>query len=343
MGLTYFILFLINGGFMKTTLLLLLTLSSTSLFASDWTLKNDTELSDLMPLALKGKFTSETIYTSVNPTDQVLNIGGSRYFTKSQSASILNENLSYGLNDQLEIGLGLNYILSNDLKLDYGPASGVNGTSDNYKSSGISNPSFAARYRFLSQASNAVNGDLMLSLSPKIGTAKDAVNNVKGNGMRNSTLIFTSFDVGRKYTDMAWRIGVKGSFYGTGKSEDANNSASTTTQDSYSDLSLDGSWQWTWSNKYVLETTLGYGSVADLVNTTSTHVKSNEKKKSYSLVGVNFKYVFSKETYFSFGITDKSLEATNWIVSNTQTLASTTIPVSKTNDTTISLSVKTQF
>ena len=239
--------------------------------------------------------------------------------------------------------MGIGYQFSDEIKLTYGPASGSSGLVETYKEAGLKNPALNTRYRFLSQSTSFANSDLIFSFSPKIGTSKDATAIKKGNALRESSLLIAGFEVGKKYTDMAWRIGAKGNFYGTGKSEDADNSNSTTARDSYSDLLIDGSWQWTFSTKYILNATLGFGSVGDIANTTSSHIKTNEQKKSYTILGVDFKYLLSKETYLGVGVSNKSFENSNLLLINTQTLVSANIPEAATSDTTLSLSIKTEF
>jgi hypothetical protein len=255
----------------------------------------------------------------------------------SHKNSTINESLGYGLMDNLELSLGLGYQISDETKLKYGPASTSNGTTDTYKEKGITTPSLNVKYRVITQTSAFANGDIVLSYSPKIGTSKDGVQSKDGNALRDSSLLIAGFDLGKKYTDMAWRFGFKGNFYGSGKSEDADSSSSTTTRDSYSEIIFDGSWQWIFQSKYVLNLNAGYGSIDDLINTTSSGIKSTEKKKTYGMFGVDFKYLVSESTSLGLNITSKSYDKYDWIISTT------TIPVGTYSDTSLGLSVKTEF
>ena len=328
---------------MKYAILIVSTLLSTSLFAADWNLKNESEIYDLMPLTIKGKFSSETIYNSTDSDDKVLTLNAVNYFTHKHSNSSINENFNFGALDSLEIGLSVGYQISDEIKLTYGPASGSNGLVETYKETGLTNPAINARYRLFSQSTSFASSDFIFSFSPKIGTSKDATVSKKGNALRESSLLVAGFEVGKKYTDMAWRIGAKGNFIGTGKSEDADDSTSTTAKESYSDMMIDGSWQWTFSSKYILNTTLGFGSVGDIVSTTSSNTKTNEQKRSYTLFGVDFKYLLSKATYIGLGVSNKSFDKSNLAISNTLTHVTVNIPEAATSDTSLSLSIKTEF
>jgi hypothetical protein len=321
---------------MKKILVMSVALTSFSAFA-DWSLKNENNIYDLMYLSKKGKFSSETSYNSISTDDRALTIGTSNLFTMSHKNSTINESLGYGLMDNLELSLGLGYQISDETKLKYGPASTSNGTTDTYKEKGITTPSLNVKYRVITQTSAFANGDIVLSYSPKIGTSKDGVQSKDGNALRDSSLLIAGFDLGKKYTDMAWRFGFKGNFYGSGKSEDADSSSSTTTRDSYSEIIFDGSWQWIFQSKYVLNLNAGYGSIDDLINTTSSGIKSTEKKKTYGMFGVDFKYLVSESTSLGLNITSKSYDKYDWIISTT------TIPVGTYSDTSLGLSVKTEF
>ncbi|MDO9181314.1 MAG: hypothetical protein Q7U04_02845 [Bacteriovorax sp.] len=328
---------------MKHAILIVSSLFCSSLIAADWNLKNENEIYDLMPLTTKGKFSSETLYNSTNADDKVLTLNAVNYFTYKHSNSNLNENFNFGVLDSLEVGLSVGYQFSDEVKLTYGPASGSNGLVETYKESGLTSPAINARYRLFSQSTSFANSDFIFSFSPKIGTSKDATANKKGNALCESSLLVVGLEFGKKYTDMAWRMGAKGSFYGTGKSEDADDSTSTTAKDSYIDMLIDGSWQWTFSSKYILNATLGFGSVGDIVSTTSSHTKTNEQKRDYTLFGVDFKYLLSKETYLGLGISSKSFDKSNLVVSDTQTHVIVNIPEAATSDTSLSLSIKTEF
>ncbi len=328
---------------MKQVLILTLVFLSLSAYSSDWSLKNESDTYDLMPLTPKTKFSSETLFNSTNSDDQVLTIGSANYFTRKHSNLSLNENFNYGAIESLEIGASIGYQISDEIKLNYGPASSTNGLSETYKQSGLKNPVLNARYRLLSQSSSFANGDFLLSFSPNIGTSKDSTATQKGNALRGSTLILAGFEVGKKFSDMAWRLGFKGNFYGTGKSEDVSNSTSTTTKDSYSDILFDGSWQWLFSSKYVLNLNAGFGSIGDSVGTSSAHIKVNEQKRSYTLFGVDFKYILTKDTDIGLIVSNKLYDKTNLVISNTQTNAVVTLPEASTSDTIVGLSIKTLF
>jgi len=321
---------------MKKILITGIALTSFSAFA-DWSLKNDKNIYDLMFLSGKGKITSESKITSSKMDDLAYTIGSQNYQTLSAKALNFEETLGYGLLENLELNFGFGYELSNEVSAKYGPASTSNGTTETFKSSGITTPTLSANYRALNQANSFGNLDLSLGFSPKLGTSKDAVNGTKGNSLRDSSLILIGMNFGKKYNDMAWRVGIKESMFGEGKSEDANNSASKSTTKSRNELLIDGSWQWLVQSKYVFNLNIGFGSEDESSSTDSAASTTVIAKKSFTAVGGDFKYLLSENTALGLNISVSAYDKFE-IKSGT-----TTIPVQDYSVTTIGASIKTEF
>ncbi len=333
---------------MKKILVMSVALSSFSAFA-DWNLKNENESHDLMAIVKKGQYSSETIYETYTLGDLVRTVGGSKDYTYKHELSTLKENINYGVIDNLEIGLGIGYQLSGKESYAYGPFSSFNGKNVTLKESGIINPSLNSHYRLFSQAEKFSNVDLLISYTPKIGTSKNATASISGNNITtnignaidpNSNLSL-GINFGKKYTNMAWRIGVREQLYSSGKSEDVNDSTSTINHSSYSDLLVDGSWQWTFSNKYILNLNAGFGNMGEKIENYSSGTKVTWDKKSYSVSGLDFKYILQKNVLLSLGFSSKSYNTFNW--NDTSLTSPTRTEASNISENILNFSVKTEF
>lgn len=99
---------------------------------------------------------------------------------------------------------------------------------------------------------------------------------------------------------MSWRVGMSGLFYGKGKSEYVDLASYTAEKNAYSDILVDGSWQWVFSSKYILNLNVGFGNTSEESTSYSDGVKNVMAKRSYSQIGLDLGYLVSKD--MSFGL-----------------------------------------
>lgn len=316
-------------------------LLSSVVHASEWAMKSDQSINDLMLIAQKGNYLSETSYFSQSYNDQALILNnGKNLFTRKHDHSEIEQALSYGILDNLNVGIKIGYQLSDKIILAYGPGSTSNGTTETYEDNGLKSPTITSKYRLLNQGSQFANLDMGLNLSPKLGTKKDAVDGKSGNAVNDNTNFTLFAEVGKTYTDMGWKVSISNIFYGTGKSQDVDDSTSITSKNSYNELSLEGSWQWVFATKYALTLSGGFGSIGEQT-ASSTSISSTEEKRSTTTFKLNFEYLLDSNKSIALGFNSREVDKYNFTI--TQSNSKTIIPVSKTSDDTFNVSYKMFF
>lgn len=230
---------------MKRILACSILLVSYPAFSFDWGLKDPEGVKDLMYFPKANTFFAST-ETKAEENEFTYDYQGRKFSKVTNTQATLSQTVNYAILDNLKFGLDFSYNSKNETKTEYGPASSSNGTTVKEKSPGLLDPEFQASFLLKKQneSSPMISGTILVS--PKTGKAKDANGeDHKGNSYRGGSFVQASVDMGKKYTDGQWMLGLYYRGYSKQESKDAKDD-SVTTQDAYRTYTLGGGWQWDW-------------------------------------------------------------------------------------------------
>ena len=206
------------------------------------------------------------------------NILGIGYFSQNSGSEWLYQSRNYQETDVKESGIRIvsanafsdswaasisaEEAFSSTTKITYGPATTINGTSVEYKSSGFSDPEFGIIHRLMDISRDRYDMNISINYSPKLQNAKDASVDKKGNNARGGSTLETSLQWGRRGKDFSWAVGFSLERNGETESKDVED-GDTTKVTSHSTLSASGAFQWQLSPKVSLDLSLLLGSTGE--------------------------------------------------------------------------------
>lgn len=327
---------------MKKILLATVALTSISAHA-DWSLKNESNLNDLMYLP-QAKTIWGTSTLSFSSYEADIEYNGRNYKNAKADMTSLIQTVGYSISDKLSVNLKLSQLLSDKEKFIDGPASTSPNTVSNYKYNGFQDPIIGFKYRILSQSDSGLNGDLSLSLSPSLGNRKEASTSKDGNAYRGNSLYSIGFDIGKKYSDMGWKLGALVSLYGKEKSEDATNSNEITETDAHTNIDVNFSWQWVVGPVFSvnLNTAIGFESETNSTNTVGDYKTAVDSNNTF-LIGTDLIFQASPKLSINLGLNGKSHSENNLKVTTISSGSNVTLNAKNYTEGVFDLTAKYEF
>jgi hypothetical protein len=314
---------------MKKLITASLLLSSMNAMAG-WNLKNQKDIYDLMYMPKKGNGAFFAEY-AMDEMKYQYTLNG--VLTKEiESSSILSSSLLFGMTENFALGFQVNYLSEGNIKTESGT------TTAEEKSKGISNPSALIRLRLLEQNNSFANLDIFGGYKAHLGTKKEATTKVNGNGYEGGSSTTFGVALGKKYTDMAWKLEGELLNHGTAKVEDAEDASSRYDIKSYGDLLISGSWQWLFSESFILNVNVGSGKEDKIEYADNSGASIILSAKSYSVGGLDLSYLLNKDTTLGLSFSTKSYDKYDY--SSSGVILYTASDMKKDITT---LSLKTQF
>ena len=216
-----------------------------ALMASSVQASSGLDFGDLNFFQKSGQFnlTSNVSVSNSEFTDE----GSGNKFEKN--GYIFDNRLGYGLADNFNVFVGLDYALQNKTELP--------GT-DRSENNGISNPRIGANYRLMNQSDSAVNLDFGVVGTIRIQDAEEGIAGEDGNFNRGNHSLQLNSSIGRKWNEAnEWRLTAAVTQQFAGESElkaPAGNSDLET--DASTDMSLTAAYQYRPVQEFMLAVAL---------------------------------------------------------------------------------------
>lgn len=331
-----------KGEKMKTLLVMSIALSSFSAFA-DWSLKNEKELNDLMYLP-QAKTIFGTSSIDFKSYEAELNYNSQLYKKVKADSTEIVQSAGYALTDNFTLGLKVAQLLSQKDTYTDGPASTTPNTTADFKKSGFEDPYIMMKYRALSQTDSSFNGDLLLSISPGLGDQKDSSKTIKGNAYRGGSLISFGGEIGKKYTDMGWKVALGLDFYGKKKSKDATNANEITETDSKTDINVGFAWQWVVNPTFTVNLNTGVSFTAEETATDKVGDSKTVVDSSNSfLIGTDLIFNLSKKFAIDLGLNGRAYSEAGLKVTTISSGSVTSLTAKNYTEGLFSIAAKYEF
>jgi len=312
--------------------------------SADWSLKNESELTDLMylpPVHTLAGLTSLQFETN----KAELRTAQDRFASLENRSTSIHQEVTYAIQENRALTLTVEQLLSDKVKTTYGPGSTSPNSVKTSKSEGVKDPALSLRERLRNQSDSTPAIDIIVSASPSLGNNKNATTTTKGNAYRGGTLITMKVEAGKKYTDQSWKLFAGFERFGKTKSIDSSTLPNETTEtDSHLDLNFGISWQWVLNPIFSVNLNTGLGLTSEeKSNNTIGNSRVEIDSTNVALVGTDLIFNASKKMAMIIGINGKSYAETDIKYTTISSGASTTLTAKSYTEGIFSAGVKYEF
>jgi len=253
-------------------------------------------------LPAEGTFYFESTYNLSKLDSKLKGPAGTVADTKS-TISTLQLGLGYGISDLFVIGAKAAYVGSQNIESTFGVGSTKNGTTENYKSSGLIDPEFIAMYRVGDYQKKRAKIHLLVGLSPKIQNAKSSTATSNGNVANGNNRLRVGVTFYKEVKNTEFYITAQRAYNSLSSSENAADSTKTTEDDEHQSTGFKFGFLNSFSDDLSLGSELIF-SVAegyDSKSHTNTQLTSKVSYDSQNYTGVAFqgKYKLTDESFVS--------------------------------------------
>ncbi len=216
-----------------------------ALMASSVQASSGLDFGDLNYFLKSGQFNLTSNISVVN--SEVEDEGSNSKFERN--GYILDNRFGYGLADNLNVFLGLDYAYDYKTELPGNPRS---------KNDGLSNPSLGANYRLMNQSDAAVNLDFGVVGTFRIQDAEEGFAGEDGQYNRGNHSLQINSSIGRKWNEAnEWRLTAAVTQQFEGETEQSSPAGDTDIEtDASTDLSLTAAYQYRPVQEFMLAVAL---------------------------------------------------------------------------------------
>lgn len=195
------------------------------------------ELSDIQLMPLKGRAIVGARYSRTKIENSVRNQTTSLTVVNAEETrAALDYYLSFGLADNLSIGLQFGSVIEHETSYVYGTGSNIPGLHTKTMAKGWIDPTLAMKYRFLERGAAPTIFDLTVAYSPDSGDSELASTIKDGNAKRGGDLLSLQGDIGRKSKRGSFVTTFGANVFGSAKASEPGSLKETA--DAYTNLFL---------------------------------------------------------------------------------------------------------
>lgn len=245
---------------------------------------------DLMYLPEYGKFQIDLGY-SFNKLSYSNRSTSSRInkFEQNNSNSIINSRISYSPFNEVQIGLGFDYLLSSSAEQKF-----TDGTATNkIERAGFKEPYFFTQFRMIKEQDFGFDIDGVFTLAPSFSLAEEEDASREGSAKIGGSIYSGSLLVGKRMDDFAFRANLDIDFYGKQELENIQTGLKTYEYDSRIDFAVGASVQLRFSELHAIEAGIEYKTIGDKKETVVlSNIEVKEDSSSIIILSAGYKGEF---------------------------------------------------